>query len=106
MNEYQAINRRLRGEASNPVIVDFVDNLHTVADKIEDRFPYSIYKSWIGKRVSKEKYGRQPKPFKSGFKINTVKSVIEHPILSGKPAFTFNEDESFVRCSICTLVPE
>lgn len=62
------------------------------------------YSEWIGMKVAKIA-GRQnrPKPFKSGKKVNTVKGVIEHPIIGG-PAFTFEEDDSFVRCSICEVV--
>ena len=61
------------------------------------------YISFIGKRVSKSKpNGKEPKPFKSGFKINTVKGIIDHPILN-VPAFTFEEDDSYVKCSTCFL---
>lgn len=64
------------------------------------------YENWIGKQVTKtQSMGKAPKPFKSGLKVNTVKGIIEHPNLPGKPAFTFVEDESYVRCSTCELVP-
>lgn len=53
------------------------------------------------RRVDDGKYSS--KPFKSGLKENTVKGVIEHPIL-GIPAFTFVEDESCVECRRCRLV--
>ena len=64
------------------------------------------YRSLIGKRVTKVSgLGRngqplQPKPFKSGLKANTVKDVIEHPILK-IPAFIFLEDDSYVECRRC-----
>jgi len=58
------------------------------------------YEQWIGRRVRK----RSVRPFKSGQRSNTVKGIIEHPILKGKPAFTFNEDDSFVGCDVCRLV--
>jgi hypothetical protein len=64
---------------------------------IEDFLPY------IGAKVSKVKESREPKPFKSGSKINTVKGVIMHPILN-IPAFTFEEDESYVECRRCGVV--
>lgn len=58
----------------------------------------------IGKRVTKKhKNGCQPKPFKSGFKINTVKGIIDHPILH-VPAYVFVEDESYVKCDACILI--
>ena len=57
------------------------------------------YSGYIGKKVHKPKSDR---PFKSGFKINTVKGVIEHPIL-GIPAYTFEEDDSYVECRRCAV---
>lgn len=55
----------------------------------------------IGQKVRKT----SGHPFKSGSKINTVKGVIDHPQLPGKPAFTFEEDDSYVRTSICKFEP-
>ena len=40
------------------------------------------------------------KPFKSKNTVNTVKGIIEHPILR-IPAYTFFEDESYVECRKC-----
>jgi hypothetical protein len=56
------------------------------------------YTKNIGKCVKKDS-----KPFKSGRKINTVKDVIEHPILF-VPAYTFKEDDSYVECRRCVVV--
>jgi len=64
--------------------------------KITDDTIPALHK-YIGCKVSKVKETREPKPFKSGNKINTVKGVIMHPILH-IPAFTFMEDESYVEC--------
>ena len=50
------------------------------------------------------KVRKKKKPFKSGLMINTVKDVINHPILN-IPAFTFYEDDSFVECRRCIIVP-
>lgn len=65
------------------------------------------YKEFIGKRVwkkaNKDKF--TPKPFKSGFQVNTVKSIVISPY-TGKQAFTFEEDDSIVDCYICSLAPE
>lgn len=67
------------------------------------------YTKCIGKPVIKEikksKKGNWivPKPFKSRKLINTVKGVIDHPVLH-IPAFTFEEDESFVECRRCTVL--
>lgn len=58
------------------------------------------YEENIGKRVEKSSSG---KPFKSGLHINTVKGVINHPILN-IPAYTFEEDESYVECRRCGVV--
>lgn len=61
----------------------------------------------IGKRVQKcavnHDSKHKQKPFKSGQKINTVKAVIDHPILH-IPAYTFVEDDSYVECRRCEVV--
>jgi hypothetical protein len=54
----------------------------------------------IGKKVIKYP---SPKPFKSGFKTNTVKGIITHEITS-LPAFIFEEDDSYVEVRKC--IPE
>lgn len=47
------------------------------------------------------------KPFKSTFKINTVKDIVDSPFKidknTGKPvlSYMFEEDESFVCCNRC-----
>ena len=51
------------------------------------------------KKINKHK----PKPFKSGSKINTIKGVINHPILN-IPAYTFEEDDSYVECRRCQII--
>ena len=64
------------------------------------------YEENIGKRVEKsgfKKEGKRVRPFKSGFKINTVKGVINHPILN-IPAYIFEEDDSYVRCEQCKII--
>ena len=69
------------------------------------------YTENIGKKVSKGSITEEPKckrankfkPFKSGFKVNTVKGVITHPIIN-VPAYTFEEDDSYVECRRCKLV--
>lgn len=58
----------------------------------------------IGKRVKKtSKDNTEPKPFKSGQKINTIKGVITHPHLN-IPAYVFEEDDSYVECRRCIIV--
>lgn len=56
----------------------------------------------IGKRVTKMRKGgdKAAKPFKSKLTVNTVKDIINHPHLN-IPAFTFEEDDSFVECRRC-----
>jgi hypothetical protein len=48
---------------------------------------------------------KSKKPFKSGEKIATVKSIISHPILN-RPAYTFYEDDSYVACETCNIIEE
>ena len=59
---------------------------------------FDPYYENIGKIVQKKR-----KPFKSGNKINTVKGLIFHPQLN-LPAYVFEEDDSYVRCDICSIV--
>lgn len=54
-------------------------------------------KKFIGQKV--EKFPSN-KPFKSGLKINTVKDIIIHDI-TGYPAFTFLEDDSYLEIQKC-----
>lgn len=58
------------------------------------------YEELIGKKVRKTSRNgnmNEPKPFKSGSKINTVKGIVMHPQLN-IPAYTFHEDDSYVAC--------
>lgn len=65
---------------------------------------FAEYKANIGKKTHKiSKEGTEPKPFKSGFKVNTIKGVIEHPQLK-IAAYTFEEDESYVECRRCVII--
>lgn len=58
----------------------------------------------VGKKVSKiRKENCEPKPFKSGLKVNTIKAVIDHPILH-IPSYTFEEDDSYVECRRCFII--
>lgn len=65
------------------------------------------YNTMIGKKVKKQRSTsqREPKPFKSGLKINTVRGIIEHPILL-IPAFVFEEDDSYVVCKRCVVADQ
>lgn len=57
----------------------------------------------IGKECRKRCLSNDPKkpykskPFKSTFKKNTIKGVINHPHLN-IPAYVFHEDDSYVEC--------
>lgn len=65
------------------------------------------YEPNIGRKVCKttlRKHGN-PKPFRSGNKVNTVKGVIMHPTMD-IPAYTFVEDDSYVECRRCHLIEE
>lgn len=65
----------------------------------------------IGKKVAKTAFFRRkgfdikPKPFKSSFLVNTIKGVIIHPHLN-VPAYTFQEDESYVECNRCDVIDD
>lgn len=59
------------------------------------------FHQFIGQKVSKE----SGKPFKSTSKVNTVKGIVEHPVLK-IPAYTFIEDESVVECRQCIVVKQ
>lgn len=69
----------------------------------------SFYEHHIGEKVSKTsisdspKKSHKPKPFKSGNLVNTIKGVITHPEL-GIPAYTFEEDDSYVECRRCKVL--
>lgn len=59
------------------------------------------YEDLIGKCVVKaHRIGVKAKKFKSGRHVNTVKGIIDHPILH-VPAYTFLEDDSYVACKYC-----
>ena len=52
----------------------------------------------IGKKCRKSRGGvKEPKPFKSGSKINTIKGVTMNPHIN-KVAYSFEEDDSVVNC--------
>lgn len=57
----------------------------------------------VGKKVCKT--SKPPKPFLSGLRVNTIKGVINHPILN-VPAYTFNEDDSFVEVRRCIILDD
>ncbi len=61
----------------------------------------------IGEKVIKIRPsgGETNQPFKSGLKINTIKSIVNHPVLN-TPAFSFVEDDSIVECRRCKIVKE
>lgn len=70
--------------------------------------PESFYENNIGEKVMKENIKKgvkflNRKKFKSKNLINTIKGVITHPILN-IPAYTFEEDESYVECRRCKIL--
>jgi hypothetical protein len=71
-----------------------------------DPVTHEQWKQYIGKRVEKRRSAiREPKPFKSGFKVNTVKAIHRHPY-TPHLAFSFYEDDSLVECFRCVLLPD
>jgi hypothetical protein len=63
------------------------------------------YKENIGLKVKKIKSNFRfgTKPFKSGYIVNTIKGVINHPI-KDVPAYTFQEDDGCVECENCEII--
>ena len=57
---------------------------------------------WVGRKV----YKPSGKKFKSGNAYNTVKAVVDHPVMPELPAFTFREDDSVVEARRCALVKD
>lgn len=71
-------------------------------------FDMDEFKVNIGKKVEKCSItDKNPirKKFKSGLYQNTIKGVMLHPYLY-IPAYTFEEDESYVECRRCNLIEE
>ncbi len=72
----------------------------------KSKIPIETFICNIGKQVKKrsQKDNKlEPKPFKSGSKINTIKDIINHPILQ-IPAYLFEEDDSYVECRRCIII--
>ena len=61
----------------------------------------NFYEQYIGRKCKKKSISGDKnykvRPFKSTFKTNTIKGVINHPHLN-IPAYVFCEDESYVEC--------
>jgi len=73
-------------------------------------YPTSFYENNIGEKVGKQNVKKgvkifNRKKFKSTNLINTIKGVVGHPEL-GIPAYTFEEDESYVECKRCKILSE
>ena len=49
-------------------------------------------------------FKRSGKPFKSGNRINTVRAIVDHPVLEGELAYVFVEDDSLVAWYTCLRV--
>ena len=58
------------------------------------------FATWLGQKVVKT----SGKPFKSGLKTNTVRSITFG--YANKPGFKFEEDDSIVEAFRCELVGE
>lgn len=69
-----------------------------LAETLNDETEWTKAQQKVGRKVAKD----SGKPFKSGLKQNTVKTVVPHPVLN-IPAFTFVEDDSMVECRQCHL---
>jgi len=54
----------------------------------------------IGKKVIK----LSGKPFKSSFKMNTIRGIIDHPVLISEQAYIFHEDDSYVSIKMCKII--
>jgi hypothetical protein len=70
-----------------------------------EKFEDNIGKKCKKRPLDDKNVGRYKlKPFKSGFKVNTIAGVINHPKLEGRMAYTFEEDESYVECRRCEVI--
>ena len=96
LDNNRVILRLLDGSQAGEVCDWVAENL-TITEKVEDRFPDWMFT--IGNKVCK----KTGKPFKSTFKENTVRGIINHPEIN-KPAFVFEEDDSYVECRRCLCV--
>lgn len=86
---------------------DKTKELDKLRDSINEKIMLSVYGNAIGKKVTKKQINEKkkdynPKPFKSGSKINTVSGLVRHPHLR-IPAYTFEEDDSIVECRRCKI---
>ena len=77
---------------------DNTKELDALQEIVNDKIMLCIYGENIGKKVQKDS-----KPFKSGSKINTVEGLIRHLHLR-VPAYTFEEDDSYVECRRCNVI--
>lgn len=58
----------------------------------------------IGKKCCKKRIrNKNPKPFKSGLRFNTIKGLTINPN-TNKPAYTFEEDDSVVNCDAVEVI--
>lgn len=77
--------------------------------QIFDSARTDVWKSMVGQKVwknSKTNSTTQPKPFKSGLKVNTIRGYVDSvPYGHGYPGFTFEEDDSVVECFRCSIAP-
>lgn len=78
----------------------FFEQNRIVIPDIADSIEGSAYRHMIGQKVNKPK---SKNPFKSKLLINTVKGITVNPN-TGRPGFTFEEDESIVDCYQCGLI--
>lgn len=76
--------------------IKMCDDIYIPSKSIRD---YIAENNILGMSVKK----KSNNPFKSTFKINTVKSVVINPN-TDKPAFAFHEDDSVVDIHICEKV--
>ncbi|MDD5649110.1 MAG: hypothetical protein PHF86_01645 [Candidatus Nanoarchaeia archaeon] len=61
------------------------------------------YKENIGKKVQRYSKTGAIKKFRSGLYYNTIKDVIDHPIIH-VPAYIFEEDDNYIECRRCPVV--
>ncbi|RPI82260.1 MAG: hypothetical protein EHM34_07210 [Nitrosopumilales archaeon] len=74
-----------------------------IIEKVEDRLAKNIGKKVKKCAITEKNTQKKEKKFKSGLYVNTIKGVINHPLLE-IPAYTFEEDDSYVECRRCEIV--
>lgn len=76
-----------------------INRIFDERDRLQKTLEDTVNASLIGLKVRK----KTGKPFKSTFKVNTIKGIVKHDITK-LYAYTFEEDDSTVEVRCCKIV--